>query len=162
MNVDQPSAGSVSTRNEVNAKAAKTTTKNQSRGRAERGRGAMRGPNSTAKAEMLFGLAFEGPRSIQSSGAFLHPWTTTALDSVVRVLLRVMPPAYRPEGSAESPQSCLPPPVRPVVDQRHGALDLRTQRDVGRVLRPSRGDRGRRAARLLHEADGRGRSDAVG
>src|SRR5690242_4996614 len=54
------------------------------------------------------------------------------------------------------------PPVRPVVDQRHGPLDLRTQRDVGRVLRPSRGDRGRRAARLLHGADGRGRSDAVG
>src|SRR5215475_502058 len=76
MNVDQPSAGSVSTRNEVNAKAAKTTTKNQSRGRAERGRGAMRGANSTAKAKMLFGLAFEGPRSVQFSGAFLHPWTT--------------------------------------------------------------------------------------
>src|SRR5262245_11364589 len=65
MNVDQPSAGSVSTRNEVNAKAAKTTTKNQSRGRAERGRGAMLGANSTAKAKMLFGLAFEGPRSVQ-------------------------------------------------------------------------------------------------
>src|SRR5215831_8549517 len=76
MNVDQPSAGSVSTRNEVNAKAAKTTTKNQSRGRAERGRGAMIGANSTAKAKMLFGLAFEGPRSVQSRGAFLHPWTT--------------------------------------------------------------------------------------
>src|SRR5215813_8835811 len=76
MNVDQPSAGSVSTRNEVNAKAAKTTTKNQSLGRAERGRGAMLGANSTAKAKMLFGLAFEGPRSVQSSGAFLHPWTT--------------------------------------------------------------------------------------
>src|SRR5262245_3751049 len=53
MNVDQPSAGSVSTRNEVNAKAAKTTTKNQSRGRAERGRGAMLGANSTAAAKML-------------------------------------------------------------------------------------------------------------
>src|SRR5215471_12402762 len=56
MNVDQPSAGSVSTRNEVNAKAAKTTTKNQSSGRADRGRGAMLGANSTAKAKMLFGL----------------------------------------------------------------------------------------------------------
>jgi hypothetical protein len=76
MNVDHPSAGSVSTRNEVNAKAAKTTTKNQSRGRAERGRGAMLGANSTVKAKMLLGLALEGPRSVQSSGAFLHPWTT--------------------------------------------------------------------------------------
>jgi len=36
----------------------------------------MLGANSTAKAKMLFGLAFEGPRSVQSSGAFLHPWTT--------------------------------------------------------------------------------------
>src|SRR5215813_5856459 len=75
MNVDQPSAGSVSTRNEVNAKAAKTTTKNQSRGRADKGRGAMLGANSTAKANMLFGRGFEGPRSVQSSGAFLPPRT---------------------------------------------------------------------------------------
>src|SRR6184192_1582524 len=49
-----------------------------------------------------------------------------------------------------------------VYHQRHGPLDLRTQRDAGRVLRPSRGNRGRRAARLLHAVDGRSRGDAVG
>src|SRR5262245_55590443 len=75
MNVDQPSAGSVSTRNDVNAKAAKTTTKNKSRGRAERRRGAILGANSTAKAEMLFGLASRALLHTPS-GAFLHPWTT--------------------------------------------------------------------------------------
>src|SRR5215470_367231 len=74
MNVDQPSAGSVSTRNEVNAKAAKTTTKNQSRGRSERGRGAMLGANSTAKAKMLFGLAFESSMRRRSSRATPAYW----------------------------------------------------------------------------------------
>src|SRR5215468_8346814 len=101
MNVDHPSAGSVSTRNEVNAKAAKTTTKNQSSGRADRGRGAMFGANSTAKPKMLFGLAFEGPRSVQSSGALSFILgRLTALDSVVRVLLSLIGGALNTKAQA--------------------------------------------------------------
>jgi dihydrofolate reductase len=45
--------------------------------------------------------------------------------------------------------------------QRHGALDLRAQRDAGRVLRPPRNGRQRRDAPLLDARDGRGGSDAL-
>src|SRR6516162_7782783 len=45
--------------------------------------------------------------------------------------------------------------------QRHGAFDLRTQRDAGRVLRPPRNGRQRRDAPLLDARDGRGGSDAL-
>ena len=55
----------------------------------------MLGANSTAKAKMLFGLAFEGPRSVQSTVPSSILGRLTALDSVVRVLLRVMPPVER-------------------------------------------------------------------
>src|SRR4029077_5983195 len=45
--------------------------------------------------------------------------------------------------------------------QRHGAFDLRAQRDAGRVLRPPRNGRQRRDAPLLDARDGRGGSDAL-
>src|SRR5262249_11633172 len=78
MNVDPPSAGSVSTRNDVKAKAAKTTTKNQSRGRAERGRGAMLGAHSTVKAKMLFGL-------LRCATAPGHAWASSARHGDLKV-----------------------------------------------------------------------------
>src|SRR5215831_15615394 len=45
--------------------------------------------------------------------------------------------------------------------KRHGAFDLRAQRDAGRVLRPPRNGRQRRDAPLLDARDGRGGSDAL-
>src|SRR4051812_28775431 len=59
-------------------------------------------------------------------------------------------------SASQSHPSCF------MVHQSHGTLDLRTQSDAGRVLRSSRGDRGRRAARLFHAADGRSRGDVMG
>ena len=46
-------------------------------------------------------------------------------------------------------------------NQRHGAFDLRTQRDPGRLLRSPRNGRRRRDAPRLDARDGRGGSDAL-
>src|SRR5579859_7241963 len=45
--------------------------------------------------------------------------------------------------------------------ERHGAFNLRTQRDAGRMLRPPRRGRRRGDAPLLDAPDGRGGSDAL-
>ena len=81
----------------------------------------------------------------------LYP-SKEALDAAHRVRRRG---CARRSGSSTSFSSPL------AAGLNHGPPDLRAQRDAGRVLRPSRGDRGRRAARLLHAADGRSRGDAV-